>query len=84
MIAGGKFVIYAWCRVTFSARAFTDHHVACLDGTLNVWSTNSNFARPDKSSENAHTKGTATTSVAFARDGWRLASRGGDDTVKRE
>lgn len=57
---------------------------ACTDGTLHVWSTNSNFARPDKSNETAHVKDTETSGVAFARDGFRIATRGGDDTVKRE
>lgn len=56
---------------------------ACMDGTLNVWSTNSNFARPDKTNETAHVKDTETSGVAFARDGYRIATRGGDDTVKR-
>ncbi|RSH93690.1 hypothetical protein EHS25_006337 [Saitozyma podzolica] len=55
---------------------------ACFDGTLNVWNTSSNLARPDKSCETAHAKNTETTGVAFARDGYRIASRGGDDTVK--
>jgi WD40 repeat protein len=58
--------------------------VACLDGTLHVWSMNSNLARPDKSCEAAHVKGSRTSGVVFARDGRRLATRGGDDTVKRE
>lgn len=58
--------------------------LACLDGTLHVWSTNSNLARPDKSCETAHEKGSRTSGVVFARDGRRLATRGGDDTVKCE
>ncbi|KAI9631741.1 putative transcription factor [Dioszegia hungarica] len=55
---------------------------ACTDGTLHIWSTNSNLARPDKSCETAHEKGSRTSGVVFARDGRRLATRGGDDTVK--
>ncbi|WWD20074.1 hypothetical protein CI109_104548 [Kwoniella shandongensis] len=55
---------------------------ACYDGTVHVWNTSSNFARPNYSCETAHAKGTETTSVAFSRDGKRLATRGGDDTVK--
>lgn len=42
----------------------------------------SNFARPNYSCETAHPKNTETSSVAFSIDGTRLASRGGDDTVK--
>lgn len=57
---------------------------ACTDGTLHIWSTNSNLARPDKSCETAHEKGSRTSGVVFARDGRRLATRGGDDTVKCE
>ncbi|WVQ84134.1 hypothetical protein IAT38_006281 [Cryptococcus sp. DSM 104549] len=54
----------------------------CLDGTLHVWETASNLARPKWSNETAHTKNTETTGVAFARDGFRLVTRGGDNTVK--
>lgn len=56
----------------------------CLDGTLHIWDTSSNFARPKYSCENAHPKNTETTGVAFSRDGLRVATRGGDDTVKRQ
>lgn len=57
---------------------------ACMDGTLHIWDTSSNLARPKFSNESAHAKNTETTSVAFSRDGFRIATRGGDDTVKRE
>ena len=62
-------------------QSHTDN-VACLDGTLHVWKTDSNLARPDKSCETAHAKNTETTSVAWAQDGFRLATRGSDNTVK--
>jgi WD40 repeat protein len=55
-----------------------------LDGTLHVWKTNSNLARPDRSCDTAHTKDTETTGIAWSPDGTRLATRGGDDTVKCE
>ncbi|EIW71757.1 hypothetical protein TREMEDRAFT_67947 [Tremella mesenterica DSM 1558] len=55
---------------------------ACLDGTLHIWNTSSNFARSNLSNETAHTKNTETTGLAFARDGHRITTRGGDDTVK--
>ncbi|OXG81705.1 transcription factor [Cryptococcus neoformans var. grubii Br795] len=54
----------------------------CLDGTLHIWDTSSNFARPKYSCEDAHPKNTETTGVTFSRDGLRVATRGGDDTVK--
>lgn len=57
---------------------------ACLDGALHIWRSSSNLARPDKSNESAHAKGTETTGVAFSPDGTRLVSRGQDETVKRE
>lgn len=74
MIAGGAY------RTRISKRSAND--TACLDGTLHVWKTDSNLARPDKSCETAHTKNTETTSVAWAQDGFRLATRGSDNTVK--
>ncbi|WWC93073.1 uncharacterized protein L201_008038 [Kwoniella dendrophila CBS 6074] len=55
---------------------------ACFDGALHIWETSSNFARPKYSNENAHAKNTETTGVVFSRDGQRVATRGGDDTVK--
>lgn len=61
---------------------FKADDLACLDGTLHIWKTDSNLARPDKSCETAHTKNTETTSVAWAQDGFRLATRGSDNTVK--
>lgn len=57
---------------------------AGLDGTLHVWATNSNFARPNMTKEGAHAKDTETSSMCFSIDGRMVASRGGDDTVKRE
>ncbi|WWC73443.1 uncharacterized protein I206_107413 [Kwoniella pini CBS 10737] len=55
---------------------------ACFDGALHIWSTSGNFARPTYSNENAHTKNTETTGVVFSRDGTKVVTRGGDDTVK--
>ncbi|WVW86626.1 hypothetical protein I302_108679 [Kwoniella bestiolae CBS 10118] len=55
---------------------------ACFDGALHIWNTSSNFARPNYSNETAHAKNTETTGVVFSRDGQRVATRGGDDTVK--
>ncbi|TFY74140.1 hypothetical protein EWM64_g9872 [Hericium alpestre] len=55
---------------------------ACLDGTLHMWKTNSNFVRPDMTIQNAHAKGTETGSLVFSVDGHTLVTRGGDNTVK--
>jgi WD40 repeat protein len=55
-----------------------------LDGTLNIWATNSNFTRPNAAVENAHVKNTETSSLHYAPDNKTLVSRGGDDTVKRK
>ncbi|PLW35176.1 hypothetical protein PCANC_19283 [Puccinia coronata f. sp. avenae] len=55
---------------------------AGLDGTLNIWATNSNFTRPNAAVEAAHVKNTETSSLQFAADNKTLVSRGGDDTVK--
>ncbi|KAJ2390828.1 hypothetical protein GGI23_005545, partial [Coemansia sp. RSA 2559] len=52
------------------------------DGALSVWAATGPFLRPACHTDNAHTKGTETSCVAFAPNGRHLASRGGDDTVK--
>jgi hypothetical protein len=57
--------------------------IACLDGTLHLWKTNSNFVRPDMTMQNAHIKGTETGSLTFSVDGNTILTRGGDHTVKR-
>lgn len=65
------------------ARALTVVVVACVDGALHLWKTNSNLVRPDQTIEGAHGKGTETGSLTFSVDGTTLLTRGGDDTVKR-
>jgi len=55
---------------------------ACLDGTLNLWKTNSNFVRPDLAVQDAHVKGTEIGSLVFSVDGNTVLTRGGDHTVK--
>jgi WD40 repeat protein len=57
--------------------------LACLDGTLNLWKTNSNFVRPDLAVQGAHVKGTEIGSLVFSVDGNTVLTRGGDHTVKR-
>ena len=57
--------------------------LACLDGTLHLWKTNSNFVRPDITTQEAHVKGTETGSLSFSVDGNTILTRGGDHTVKR-
>ena len=53
-----------------------------LDGTLHLWPTNGNYARPSQSIEGAHVKGKVTSSLIFSLDTHSLVTRGGDDTVK--
>lgn len=55
---------------------------ACEDGAIHIWLASSNFARPNSTVENAHEKGTITSSIVFSSDNRQLASRGGDGTVK--
>lgn len=55
---------------------------ACLDGTLNLWKTNSNFVRPDLTAQGAHVKGMEIGSLVFSVDGNTVLTRGGDHTVK--
>lgn len=57
--------------------------LACLDGALHLWKTNSNFVRPDMTIQEAHAKGTETGSLTFSVDGNTILTRGGDHTVKR-
>ena len=62
---------------------FPQISLACLDGTLHLWKTNSNFVRPDMTIQEAHAKQTETGSLTFSVDGSTILTRGGDDTVKR-
>ncbi|KAK2462082.1 hypothetical protein APHAL10511_006545 [Amanita phalloides] len=55
---------------------------SCLDGALHLWSTSSNFVRPNLTVENAHVKETETGSMVFSIDGRTILTRGGDDMVK--
>ncbi|KAG8989624.1 hypothetical protein FRB90_002156 [Tulasnella sp. 427] len=55
---------------------------ACLDGTLNIWGSNSNFVRPSHTAENAHEKGREVGSVVFSVDGHTVVSRGIDEYTK--
>jgi WD40 repeat protein len=82
-IAGGEWsrISRASCRIRLDAMLDL---VACEDGTLHLWATNSNMSRPSTSCDNAHQKYTETSGIVFAKDGRHLATRGGDDTVKRE
>lgn len=78
----GKFIAAG----TFIHERFKDEahlSLACLDGTLNVWGTNSNFVRPAHTAENAHEKGKDTGSVVFSVDGHTLVSRSNDEYTKR-
>ncbi len=65
------------------ASRFPKASLACLDGTLHLWKTNSNFVRPDMTTQDAHVKGTETGSLSFSVDGNTILTRGGDHTVKR-
>ena len=73
-------------RTKITKALYTDdgRSIACAaqDGTINVWATNSNFARPNATAMDAHTKGTETSGLTFSSDSRTLLSRGGDDTVK--
>jgi len=70
----------AYILLTLTGACFS----ACEDGTLHLWATNSNMSRPSLSCDSAHQKYTETSGIVFAKDGKQLATRGGDDTVKRE
>lgn len=64
-----------------STHPLTTILLACLDGALHLWKTNSNFVRPDMTIH-AHVKGTETGSLTFSVDGNIILTRGGDHTVK--
>ncbi|KAI5478700.1 WD repeat protein 70 [Pseudohyphozyma bogoriensis] len=76
---GGKTRVSA---IAWSGQDGRNIGAACEDGAVHIWAANSNFARPNASVENAHVKGTITSSIVFSRDGKQLATRGGDGTVK--
>ncbi|KAF9094324.1 hypothetical protein BGX29_009539 [Mortierella sp. GBA35] len=52
------------------------------DGTLSLYPSTGPFLRTIHTIENAHVKGTETSSITFSRDSQRMVTRGGDDTVK--
>lgn len=60
----------------------SDSGIACLDGALHMWQTNTNFVRPNLSIEGAHTKGFETGSLVFSVDGRTVLTRAADNTVK--
>jgi len=68
--------------VSWYASHFLKTSLACLDGSLHLWKTNSNFVRPDITTQDAHVKGTETGSLSFSVDGNTILTRGGDHTVK--
>ncbi|KAI8353169.1 WD40-repeat-containing domain protein [Mortierella sp. GBAus27b] len=55
---------------------------AAGDGSLSLYPSQGPFLRSIHTIENAHVKGTETSGITFSRDGRRLLTRGGDDTVK--
>ncbi|KAG0255948.1 hypothetical protein BG011_004843 [Mortierella polycephala] len=55
---------------------------AGADGTLSLYPSTGPFLRSIHTIENAHVKGTETSSIVFSRDSQRMVTRGGDDTVK--
>jgi len=80
LIGGGELVLL---KISLSF-VFSHDSIACLDGALHMWQTNSNFVRPNMTIENAHVKGTETGSLVFSVDRQTVLTRGGDDTVKCE
>ncbi|GJJ70250.1 hypothetical protein EMPS_02599 [Entomortierella parvispora] len=55
---------------------------AGADGTVSLYSSVGPFLRPIHTIENAHARGSDTSSILFSRDSQRMVTRGGDDTVK--
>jgi len=51
-------------------------------GPLRIYSTTGPYHRPEKEVEKAHLTGSETSSVKISQDGFRVISRGGDDTMK--
>lgn len=52
------------------------------DGAMYMWATNGNYARPSATVQGAHTASQSATSLAASSDGYTLASRGADDSLK--
>jgi WD40 repeat protein len=57
---------------------------AFQDGTLQFWNAGGNYLRPSVSVNDAHQKGTETSSILFSKDNYTVVTRGGDDSVKRK
>ncbi|KAJ1816700.1 hypothetical protein LPJ60_005200 [Coemansia sp. RSA 2675] len=70
------------CRYSGGAGPATVIAAAQVDGSISLWPASGPYLRPASRTEGAHAKGTETSDIAFAPDGHRFATRGGDDTVK--
>lgn len=55
---------------------------ACQDGSIQMWDHRKAFVNTSNLVRNAHTNGTATSSITFSYHGQHLCTRGGDDTMK--
>ena len=56
--------------------------VSCEDGSLQVYSAKAHYSRAEASTQNAHTAQATATSMCFFKDGTRLLTRAGDNTMK--
>lgn len=55
---------------------------ACVDGSIQMWDHRKTFVNVSLQLQDAHQKGSVTSSIAFAYDNRHMATRGGDDTLK--
>ncbi|XP_056146586.1 WD repeat-containing protein 70 [Lampris incognitus] len=74
----GKKVIPTCCTYSRDGRFVV---AGCMDGTIQIWDRNVSV-HTKYHCRAAHASGSETSSLAFTYDGTKLASRGGDDTLK--
>lgn len=76
--AQGKRVIPTTCAYSRDGKFIA---AACQDGSIQIWDRNMNVHTKFYNRQ-AHVPGTDTSCLSFSYDGYTLASRGGDDTIK--
>ncbi|XP_032874658.1 WD repeat-containing protein 70 [Amblyraja radiata] len=76
--AQGKRIVPTTCAYSRDGKYIA---AACQDGSIQIWDRNMNVHTKFYNRQ-AHAPGSDTSCLSFSYDGYTLASRGGDDTIK--